>query len=135
MKNLTIVGRITKDAELKINKDIPVVNFNVAVNTRKATAERDAAGKRIYKQETDYFRVTLWRDHAKAMTPYLTKGRLVSIQGNFDLETWVDRQNQIHPICHFTSPEIELLEGNKREEPDAPEEETAPVEEDLPFEA
>ena len=140
MKNLTIVGRITKDAELNIRKagetEIPVTNFNVAVNTRKATAERDAQGKRVYKTVTDYFRVTLWRDHAKSMVPYLQKGRLVSITGDFELETWMDRQNQVHPIAHFTSPAIELLDANKKAD-EEPAETTAAVEidpEELPFE-
>lgn len=139
MKNLNIVGRITKDAELKMSKigetEVPVTNFNVAVNTRKPTAERDANGKRVYKTTTDYFRVTLWRDHAKAMVPYLTKGRLVAVQGEFELETWLDRQNQVHPVAHLTSPAIELLDANKatQDEPGetSPAAEIAPDE--LPF--
>ena len=140
MKNLSIVGRITKDAELAVRKvgetEIPVTNFNVAVNTRKATAERDANGKRVYKTITDYFRVTLWRDHAKSMVPYLQKGRLVSITGDFELETWMDRQNQVHPIAHFTSPAIELLDAGKAKEDEPAETAPAPeVEPDeLPFE-
>ena len=140
MKTMSIVGRITKDAELNIRKagetEIPVTNFNVAVNTRKATAERDAQGKRVYKTSTDYIRVTLWRDHAKSMVPYLQKGRLVAVTGDFELETWMDRQNQVHPIAHMTSPSIELLDANKVKD-DEPTETVAAVEVDpdeLPFE-
>ena len=140
MKNITIVGRITKDAELAIRKigaaELSVTNFNVAVNTRKATAEKDNNGKRVYKTTTDYFRVTLWRDYAKSMVPYLQKGRLVSITGDFELETWMDRQNQVHPIAHMTSPAIELLDANKAKE-EEPAETVADVEVDpdeLPFE-
>lgn len=140
MKNINIVGRITKDAELNIRKvgetEIPVTNFNVAVNTRKATAKRDANGKRIYDTVTDYFRVTLWRDHAKAMVPYLQKGRLVAVQGEFELETWMDRQNQVHPIAHLTSPAIELLDASKAKEEEPVETTAAPAVEadELPFE-
>ena len=139
MKNINIVGRITKDAELNIRKvgetEIPVTNFNVAVNTRKATAKRDANGKRIYDTVTDYFRVTLWRDHAKAMVPYLQKGRLVAVQGEFELETWMDRQNQVHPIAHLTSPAIELLDASKAKEEEPVETTAAPAVEadELPF--
>lgn len=137
MKNLVIVGRITKDAELVMRKDIPVTNFNVAVNTRKATAEKDENGKRVYAVKTDYFRVTLWREQAKAMVPYLTKGRLVSIQGDFELETWLDRENQVHPVVHFTSPAVELLDANKQKAEEPTEATTTPATEidpdELPF--
>lgn len=139
MKNLNIVGRITKDATLEIRKvgetEIPVTNFNVAVNTRKATSKRDQNGKRIYETLTDYFRVTLWRDHAKAMVPYLQKGRLISVQGDFELETWMDRQNQIHPVAHFASPAIELLDASKTQTEEPTETTPAPAVEpdELPF--
>jgi single-stranded DNA-binding protein len=70
------------------------------------------------------------------MVPYLQKGRLVALQGEFELETWMDRQNQVHPIAHLTSPVIELLDANKAkdEEPAAttPSAEIDPDE--LPFE-
>ena len=141
MKKMHIVGRITKDAELNTRKigdaEVFVTNFNVAVNTRKATADKDpATGKRLYKTTTDYFRVTLWRDQAKAMVPYLTKGRLVAIDGSFELETWMDRQNQVHPIAHFTSPEIELLDANKKADDEPGETVAAPNADpdELPFE-
>ena len=137
MKNITIIGRVTKDAQVVVNKDIPVCNFNVAVNTRKATAEKDAAGKRIYTQKTDFVRVTLWRDHAKALAPYLTKGRLVSVQGDFELETWIPQsganKGQVLPTIHMTSPSIELLDGNKQETAEPSTEEIP--EEELPFES
>lgn len=135
MKNINAIGRVTKDAQVVVNKDIPVCNFNVAVNTRKATAEKDAAGKRIYKQTTDYIRVSLWRDHAKALAPYLTKGRLISIQGDFELETWIpqsgENKGKVLPTMHMTSPAIELLDGNAKEAPAEPATDAVPDE--LPF--
>lgn len=141
MKNLSIVGRITKDATIDTRTiggaEVAVCNFNVATNTRKATAEKDANGKRVYKTTTDYFKVTLWRDHAKSLAPHLQKGRLVSVTGDFELETWMGRDNQVHPVCHFTSPAIELLDAAKTREEEPPVETApaAPVEdiEELPF--
>ena len=138
MKNLTITGRITKDATLEERSAGKVTNFNVAVNTRKATAEKDANGKRKYKTLTEYYRITLWRDLAEALVPYLTKGRLVGItSSDFVQEVWMDRQNATHPVIHCTNPAIELLDANKAKE-EEPGETVAPapaVEPDeLPFE-
>ena len=90
MKNLVIVGRITKDATLEERSAGKVTNFNVAVNTRKATAEKAENGKRKYKVETEYYRITLWRELAESMVPYLTKGRLISVTSkDFVQEVWI----------------------------------------------
>lgn len=140
MKNLMITGRITKDAVLESRKvngvDTPVVNFNVAVNT--LTAKLDANGQRI--QLTDYYRVTLWRNFATAMAPSLLKGRKIAVCGkDFALETWMDRQNQVHPTVHFTNPDLEFQDKKPVTGAAEPAEDNtaapAPVDEDdLPFE-
>lgn len=134
MKNCVCTGRVTKDAEIVIRKigenEVPVTNFNVAVNTR--TQKKGADGKNIVL--TDYFRVTLWREQAKAMVPYLTKGREISVMGDFTLETWMDQSNQVHPILHFTSPQIELLGANRKTEvPVEPEVVETEDPDELPF--
>ncbi len=139
MKSITIIGRITKDAKLEErNGGLKVTNFNVAVNTRKATAEKDANGKRVYKTETEYYRISIWREMAESLTPYLGKGRLVAVSSNdYSLETWMDKQNVVRPVIHMTNPKIELCDANKTKD-DEPTEtvEAAPVEapDELPFE-
>ena len=134
MKNMYFNGRITRDAVLETRKvggaDTAVVNFNVAVNTR--TGKKDEAGKTVVK--TDYIRVTLWREYAKAMASCLKQGRMISVSGDFDLETWMDRSNQVHPVAHLTNPAIELLD-KKPGEPEEPAETTPDAQpEELPFE-
>jgi len=136
MKNLVIVGRITKDATLEERSAGKVTNFNVAVNTRKATAEKAENGKRKYKTETEYYRITLWRELAESMVPYLTKGRLISVTSkDFVQEVWMDRQNQTHPVIHCTNPAIELLDANKKADEEPGETTPAPAVEpdELPF--
>ena len=130
MENLCITGRITKDAVLDTREVGKVTNFNVAVNKRKPTAEKDENGKRIYKTVTKYIRVTMWRDLAESLVPYLQKGRQVAIASNdIDLEVWMDRQNQAHPVIHLTNPTFEFLDAGKQEK--EPPVET--VDADLPF--
>jgi len=140
MKSAMIIGRITKDAVLEsrtVKGDAtPVTNFNVAVNT--LTNKLDEQGRRI--QTTDYYRITLWRNFATAMAPNLKKGRLIAVSGkDFALETWMDRQNQVHPTLHFTNPDIQLLDKKPESGADEPAEGNAvvaaPVDvDDLPFE-
>ena len=119
MKNMTIVGRVTKDAQVVMRnvggKETPVCNFNVAVNTRKATAEKNDAGKRVYNDHADFVQVALWREQAQSIAKYLTKGRLVAVTGDFDFVVWTDRDQKLHPTAKFTSPKIELLGANNTE--------------------
>lgn len=139
MKNLMIIGRITKDAQLVTRKvngvDTPVVNFNVAVNT--LTQKVDEQGHRV--QLTDYYRVTLWRKFAEVMAPSLLKGRKIAITGkDFALETWMDQKNQVHPTVHFTNPDIEFQDAKPQTAASEPGETMTAAEvneEELPFDA
>ena len=141
MKTMTIVGRVTRDAKVEkrtVGKDeVSVCNFNVAVNT--ATRKKDEKGNRLYK--TDFYQVSLWRQQADSMAPYLYQGRMVAVTGDFELDTYQSKKDKtIHAYAHFTSPTIELLGKNEaKEEEPAPAAETAPVaefdpeEDELPF--
>lgn len=141
MKKFYAIGRITKDAELSTIKlgdaEVAVLNFNVAVNNRKATSKRDENGKRIYETQTDYVQCALWREHANAMKPYLVKGRLVAIEGVPELDTWQNREKKIIPVIRLNSPTVELLEGNKSasDEPKPSNDAVPPADNDdeLPF--
>lgn len=75
MNNLTIVGRLGKDAELKtLDSGKQVINFSVAVDDGKD-------------------RPPVWFDCAKwsektAVLPYLKKGTQVAISGSVGLRKW-----------------------------------------------
>ena len=139
MKKFIAIGRVTKDAELNMRKigdtEVAVLNFNVAVNNRKATSKRDENGKRIYETQTDYVQCSLWREHANAMKPLLYKGRLISIEGVPELDTWQNREKKIVPVIRLNSPDIELLDANKAgsDEPKPNVNEVPADEEELPF--
>lgn len=113
MKNLTTVARITKDVVLETRNiggnEVAVANFNVVENT--PTRKKDDEGHRIYK--TTFIRVSLWRDQAKSLVPFLKKGRMVALTGDFDAGTYLDQTtNQVRPVIHMTSPSLQLLDGN-----------------------
>lgn len=140
MKNITVSGRITKDVELKTVKvagqDTPVCNFNIAVN---GAAKKDAQGNELKDErgytlrETEFYTVALWRNYAAKMAQYLKKGRRITVSGdNFKMDTWVDREKNIHPKMIITNPKIEFNDPMAQEPAQEPPVEPT-TEEELPF--
>ena len=79
MNRIVVVGRICKDPEIKSVKDTSVVDFSVAVN--KKFKPKEGA-------DADFFRVKVWGQAGKFVHEYLGKGRLVSIDGRMDSNTF-----------------------------------------------
>jgi single-strand DNA-binding protein len=70
----TIVGRITKNAEINtLKNDKQVVNFSVAINDSYKTKD----GER--KEQTTYYNCSYWI--SPNVAKYLTKGTLVELSG------------------------------------------------------
>lgn len=71
MKNITIAGRITKDAEQRQAGSDTVTGFSVAVDDRGG---RD--------RSTIFFECSLWGKRGDALLQYLTKGSSVTVTGD-----------------------------------------------------
>lgn len=70
LAQITIAGHIGSDAELKYTQGgDAVASFSVAVNGRD--------------DSTVWYRVSIWRRYAEVMKPLLTKGKVVTVIGDF----------------------------------------------------
>ena len=71
--NVTIVGNLTRDPELRFTPaGAPVTTFGVAVNRR--WQNRDS---QQWEESTSFFNVTCWRDLAQNVSESLEKGARV----------------------------------------------------------
>lgn len=72
MKNITIAGRCTKDAEVRNTQDgKQVAGFSVAVD--------DGYGQ---NKSTMFFDCSVWGVRAEKLAPMLTKGKQVTVSGD-----------------------------------------------------
>ena len=71
MKNITIAGRITRDAENRQAGSDNVTGFSVAVDDRQ--------GK---EKSTLFFDCSLWGKRGEALSQYLVKGTSVTVSGD-----------------------------------------------------
>ena len=73
---VTIVGHLGRDPEMRYSPTgRPVTNFSMA-STRKWTNQDGSPG-----EETVWIRVSVWGKQAEICNQYLSKGRLVLVEG------------------------------------------------------
>ena len=110
MNQLTIIGNLTRDPELRTTPNgINVCTFSVAVN-RKI--------RRDNEPEADYFEVTAWRERGENCAKYLSKGRKVCVVGAVSVSTYTANDGTTRAKMKVTADEIEFLspkDGAKEE--------------------
>ena len=83
VNRVVLIGRLTRDPELRTtNSGKNVVEFSIAVNKRVKAADGTDA---------DFFRVKAWGQTAEYVNSYLTKGRLVAVDGRLETRKWTDQ--------------------------------------------
>lgn len=91
INNVTLLGRITHDLEVKITPSgIAVLTFTVAVD-------------RGYKKDggepqTDFIRCVAWRNTAEFIRKYFKKGSMIGLVGNLQSRTYDDKNGVKHYI-------------------------------------
>lgn len=81
MNSVSLVGRLTKDIELKKTASgLSTCSFTVAINRRKA---KDAD-----KTEADFINCVAWRGSAEYLANYGNKGDLVSVEGRIQTRNY-----------------------------------------------
>ncbi|WES98316.1 single-stranded DNA-binding protein [Chryseobacterium arthrosphaerae] len=105
----TIIGRVTKNAEINILKnDKQVVNFSVAINDSYTTKQ----GER--REQTTYYNCSYWIN-AK-IAEYLTKGTLVELSGRTSSNAWIGKDGEIKSGLNFHTSNIKLHGGGQKSE-------------------
>lgn len=114
MNKLTIIGNLTRDPELRTTTSgISVCTFTVAVNRKRSTNG---------DQETDYFRVTAWRERGEICAKYLAKGRKVCVVGPVSISVNTSESNgKTYANLEVTAEEVEFLSSRQEQTAPAPE--------------
>jgi len=102
----TIVGRLTKDAELKLNTILPIGFFIIASNRSKKMPD----GNHI--EEASFFNVNVYGRYAEIITPKLRKGKQVCVVGSLKQERWIDHTGQNRSRVVLEADTIQILGGN-----------------------
>lgn len=110
INNVTLVGRLTKDVELRYTgSGIAVGSFTLAVERPFKNAQGE--------QETDFIRAVIWRKNAENMVNFTTKGSRVGITGRIQTRNYQNNEGQTVYITEVAAESFQLLET--RSETDA----------------
>ena len=80
LNHITIMGRLTRDVELRYtNSGVPVASFALAVD------------RNFNREETDFIEVVAWRATAEFVSKYFAKGRMAVVSGRLQMREWTDK--------------------------------------------
>lgn len=83
LNHITIMGRLTRDPELRHTESgLAVASFTVAV-------DRDFSGKGGEK-EADFINCIAWRQTGEFVAKYFQKGRMIVVDGRLQVRNWTD---------------------------------------------
>lgn len=134
LNRVVLIGRLTKDPELRFTPDgTPVTTLRLAVS-RPSSKEG--------QPEADFFNVVVWRKLAELCSEYLGKGRLIAVEGRLRRREWKTAEGQPRSDVEVVATNIQFLDrkGESPELKEVVEEEKATpapeeldIDEDIPF--
>ncbi|MBX7233981.1 MAG: single-stranded DNA-binding protein [Caldilineales bacterium] len=125
-----VIGHLGRDPEMRYTPSgLAVTSFSVA-SSRKWT---DKNGQQ--QEKTTWFRVTAWDKLGELCNQYLTKGKLVFVEGDIDASAYTSQDGQPRASLELTARNIRFLSGGGQgSEAEGVLRERGPVmEEDIPF--
>jgi len=106
INNVTLVGRLTKDPDLRYTTSgTGVATFTLAVN-RNFTNQ---SGER----EADFINCVIWRKPAETLADYAKKGVLVGVTGRIQTRSYDNQQGQKVYVTEVIADNFQLLESKK----------------------
>lgn len=101
-----LVGRLGKDPEIRYTQDgMQVANFSVATDEYR----KDNKGERI--QKTEWHRIVAFGKLAEICRKYLTKGRLVFIEGRIQTRSWDDKEGVKRYTTEIVAANLKMLDA------------------------
>lgn len=82
INRIVLVGRCVRNAELKYtNSGTAVCKFSLASNRRIKKGE-------AWEDKSVFIDIVLWGKSGEGINQYLTKGKMIAVEGELDLDTW-----------------------------------------------
>lgn len=108
VNSVVLVGRLTRDAELKYTQGgMAICRFSLAINRRRKNGEE-------WVEEANYFDIVLWGKAGETINQYLTKGKQVAIEGELRQNRW-EQDGQARSKVEIFANNVQLLGGGAGE--------------------
>jgi single-strand DNA-binding protein len=105
LNHVVLIGRLTRDAELKYTASGQAVcKFSIAVNRRRKSGEQ-------WVDEANFFDIVLWGRQGESLNQYLLKGKMVGVDGELRQDRW-EQDGQNRSKVEIVANNLQLLGGN-----------------------
>ena len=106
VSRIIIIGNVGRDPELRMTPNgRPVCEFSVAVN--RVTGRSDGGDR---QEQTDWYRVSCWSQLAERAQQFITKGRLVYVEGRFTPRSYTDREGKDRMSLDISANDFQMLD-------------------------
>jgi len=104
LNHVVLIGRLTRDAELKYTAGGQAVcKFSIAVNRRKKSGDQ-------WEDEANFFDIVLWGKQGESLQSYLVKGKMIGVDGELRQDRW-QQDGQNRSKIEIIAAYVQLLGG------------------------
>lgn len=104
INNTVLVGRLTKDVELRYTpSNVAVATFTLAVNRTFKNENGD--------READFINCVMWRQQAENLANWAKKGALIGVTGRIQTRSYDNQQGQRVYVTEVVAETFQLLES------------------------
>ena len=113
LNHITIMGRLTRDPELRrTGSGVAVASFTVAV-------DRDFGGRDGGEKETDFIDCVAWRQTGEFVSKYFTKGSMIVVSGRLQIRNWTDKEGNKRRTAEVVADNVYFGESRRSAESNA----------------
>lgn len=109
INNIVLVGRLTKDPDLRYTSSgQAVATFTLAVNRNFTNADGN--------READFINCVIWRKPAETLVNFAKKGTLLGVTGRIQTRNYENQQGQRVYVTEVVADNFQLLESKAQNE-------------------
>lgn len=103
MNNVSLMGRLTADPELKQTYNgIPALSFCIAVDRPYA---KDG------NQQADFINIVAWRNTAEFISKYFVKGQMIALEGSIQTRNYEDKNGNKRTAFEVVARQVHFCGG------------------------
>ena len=127
MNNIVLLGRLTKDADIRSTQSGKVVaSFTLAV---------DRPYTQNGKWEVDFIACQIWGKSAEVLGKSVHKGQRILLEGRLQIRQYTDKNGNKRTAAEVVADRFEFIERKEQTEPQGMENfgQQMPFDEEIPF--
>ena len=106
MNNVTLIGRLTRDPEVRYSNDLAIARFSIAINRMPGRNGEDRGA--------DFINIVVFGRQAENCERFIRKGSQVGIQGRIQTGSYQNKDGNTVYTTDVVADRVEFLGGNNR---------------------